>query len=52
MLIQYFEAETPGFQGLVDKNDRGKAYTPEKSHFLKETFFSGGSGFLNFLNAG
>ena len=42
MLIHHFEAETQGFQGLVDQNDRGKAYVPEKSHFLKETFFSGG----------
>ena len=33
----YFGAETQGFQGLVDQNDRGKV--PEKSHLLKETFF-------------
>ena len=52
MLIHRFEAETQGFQGLCDQNDRGKALVPEKSHFLKETFFSGGSGFLDFLNAG
>ena len=41
MLIHHFEAETQGFQGLVDQNDRGKAQVPEKSHFLKETFFEG-----------
>ena len=39
MLIHHFGAETQGFQGLVDQNDRGKALVPEKSHFLKETFF-------------
>ena len=26
---------------LVDQNDCGKAKVPEKSHFLKETFFEG-----------
>ena len=36
MLIHHFEADTQGFQGLVDQND------PEKSYFLKETFFWGG----------
>ena len=40
MLIHHFGAETQGFQGLVDQNDRGKAW---KKHFLW-----GGSGFLNF----
>ena len=44
MLLQHFEAETQGFQGLVDQNDRGKA--PEKSHFQKETFFEGVPAFL------
>ena len=39
MLIHHFGAQTYGFQGLVDQNDRGKAKVPEKSHFLKETFF-------------
>ena len=39
MLIHHFEAETQGFQGLVDQNDRGKDLVPEKSHFQKETFF-------------
>ena len=39
MLIHHLEAETHGFQGLVDQNDQGKV--PEKSHFLKETFFEG-----------
>ena len=48
MLIHYFEAETQGFQGLVDQNDRGKAQVPDKSHFLKENIFQGGFGFLNF----
>ena len=41
MLIHHFEAETQGFQGLVDQNDRGKAQVPEKSHLVKETFFEG-----------
>ena len=44
MLINHFGAETQGFQGLVDQNDREKAYVPEKRLFMKQTFFSGGSG--------
>ena len=39
-----FEAETQGFQGLVDQNDRGKALVPKKTHFLKESFVWGVSG--------
>ena len=39
MLIHHFEAETQGFQRLVDQNELGKAYVRDKSHFLKETFF-------------
>ena len=50
MLIHNFGADTQGFQGLVDQNDRGKAWVPEKSHFFKATFFSflflGGGGFM------
>ena len=38
MLVHHFEAETQGFQGLVDQNDRKKAEVPKKSHFLKEIF--------------
>ena len=41
MLIHHFEADTQGFQRLVDQNDRGKAKVPKKSHFMKETFFEG-----------
>ena len=43
MSIHHFGAETQGFQAPVDQNDWGKAYVPEKSHFLKETYFWGGS---------
>ena len=39
MLISHLEAEIQGSQGLVDQNGQGKALVPEKSHFLKETFF-------------
>ena len=39
MLIHHFRAETQGFQGLVDQNDREKAYVPEKRLFMKQTFF-------------
>ena len=28
----------------IDHNDRGKVEVPKKSHILKETFFSEGSG--------
>ena len=38
------DVDTPfcsGDTGLVDQNDRGKAYVPKKSHFMKETFFEG-----------
>ena len=35
-MIRHFGAETQGFQGLVDQNERGKAYVHEKSHFLRE----------------
>ena len=35
MLIHHFEAETQGFQGLVDQNDRGKP------KFWKKHFFGG-----------
>ena len=44
MLICHFEAETQGFQGLVDQNDRGKGKPKSpKNHkkILKETFFEG-----------
>ena len=41
MLIHHFEAETQGFQRLVDQNDRGKTFVPEKGHLLKELFFEG-----------
>ena len=30
MLIHHFGAEAQGFQGLVNQNDRGKAWVPEK----------------------
>ena len=46
MLIHHFGAETQGFQGLIDQNDQRKALVPEKSHFLKETFFEGVLAFL------
>ena len=35
LLIHYFEAETQGFQGLIDQNDQGKAWVPEKSYIPK-----------------
>ena len=38
MLVDHFGAETQGFQGLVDQNDRGKAFIPRKVTFFKETF--------------
>ena len=44
MLIHHFGAETQGFQGLVDQNDRGKAQVPEKQSFLI-FFFGRGGGF-------
>ena len=50
MLIHHFGAETKGFQGLwLTKMTEGKPKSPKKSHFLKETPFGGGSGFLNFF---
>ena len=39
MLIHHFGAETHGFQGLVDQNDRGKAKVPKKSRFLIITYY-------------
>ena len=39
MLIHHFGAETQGFQGLVDQNDRGKAQVPEKQSFLIFFFY-------------
>ena len=30
MLINHFESDTQGFEGLVDQNDLGKAKVPEK----------------------
>ena len=47
MLVHHFEAETQGFQGLVDQNDLAKALVPEQLHFPRETFFSGSSGVPN-----
>ena len=48
MLMHHFEAETQGFQDLVDQNDRGKAQVPEnKSYFLKEIFFEGVPAFTS-----
>ena len=47
MLIHHFEAEKQGSQGLADQRDRGKALVPEKSHFLKESYFAGCSGVDN-----
>ena len=41
MLIHHFEAETQGFQGLVDQNDRGKVQVPENHIFRKKHFFEG-----------
>ena len=36
MLIHHFEAET---QGLLTKMTKGKAKSPNNSHFMKGTFF-------------
>ena len=52
MLIHHFGAETQGFQGLVDQNDRGKAKVLEKSLFLEETFFSWAPPFRTIQNEG
>ena len=41
MLIHHFEAETQGFQGLVDQNDRGKALVPEIITFSERNIFEG-----------
>ena len=38
MLIHHFEAEK---QGLLTKMTERNPKFPEKSHFLKETFFEG-----------
>ena len=35
MLINNFESDTQGFEGLVDQNDLGKVRVPEKSEFLR-----------------
>ena len=40
MLIHHFGAETQGFQGLVDQNDRGKAFSPRKLTFSSRDFFN------------
>ena len=44
MLIHHFEAET---QGLLTKMTKGKAKSPNNSHFMKGTFFLGGSRVKN-----
>ena len=46
MLIHHFEAETQGFQRLVDQNDE-ESLNPPKITFSERNLFSGGSGFLN-----
>ena len=51
MLIHHFEARTQGFQGLVDQNDRRKAKVPEKSHFLRETYFFEGVPALHLITS-
>ena len=38
MLMHHFEAETQGFQGLVDQNDGGKAWVTEKSILYENIF--------------
>ena len=40
MLVDHFGAETQGFQGLVDQNDRGKAFSPRKLTFSSRNFFN------------
>ena len=38
MLIHHFGAERYGFQGLVDQNDRGKAYASKKILTIEDIF--------------
>ena len=39
MLIHHFEAETQGFQGLGDQNDRRVSLSPRKITFSERNIF-------------
>ena len=49
-LIHHFEAETQGFRGLVDQNDREKLKS-SKNQFSERNISGGFPDFRIFLNA-
>ena len=52
MLIYHFEAETQGFQGLIDQNDQGKSKFLKNHIFWMKHFFRGVPGLRTIENEG